>query len=113
MREGVPARAACSRTLVVNDYCGLNVLPLQEESVMHEMQNLKRELKELTDRHDYAKVSVVTNRLTDLKEELRSCSFVQVGEVCSLVTSVHYRAYHEHRFLLACLFKSCEGTMMS
>ena len=80
---------------------------------MHEMQNVKRELKELTDRHDYAKVSVVTNRLTDLKEELRSCSFVQVGEICSLVTSVHYRAYHEHRFLLACLFKSCEGTMMS
>ena len=50
--------------LVISDRCGLNVLPLQEESVMHEMQNLKRELKELTDRHDYAKVSVVTKRLT-------------------------------------------------
>ena len=58
--------------LVVSDYCGLNVLPSQEESVKHEMQNLKRELKELTDRQDYAKVSVVTKRLTDLKEELRS-----------------------------------------
>ena len=38
----------------------------------HEMQNLTRELKELTDRQDYGKVSVVMKRLTDLKEELRS-----------------------------------------
>ena len=58
--------------LVVSHYCGLNVLPSQEESVKHEMQNLTRELKELTDRQDYGKVSVVMKRLTDLKEELGS-----------------------------------------